>query len=250
MQVRPGRTGLFFDLGHASICRAADGQQPPREPAGRPAAGATLPGAVRAAVGSVLWAALRDHHRPSCSAPATGWALCRSPTYVLEVFAELHSLRLLQEDRGPCGPVRRGAHGPAGGRHRYGEAMRGRRRRNSQETQGSRAPKWETEGPGPAQRCYPPVQQAAGRPWSPVDSNEGDTRLLATDFLCDGLGFDQYADLTTEYQVKGSSPTTAFASTASSSPSLRSNGSPPSSRPATSARSRCTRSLRASSGSS
>jgi hypothetical protein len=35
------------------------------------------------------------------------------------------------------------------------------------------------------------------------DANEGDTRLLVTDFLCDGLGFDKYADLTTEYQVKG-----------------------------------------------
>src|SRR6266540_118749 len=35
------------------------------------------------------------------------------------------------------------------------------------------------------------------------DANEGDTRLLVTDFLCDALGFDKYADLTTEYQVKG-----------------------------------------------
>lgn len=35
------------------------------------------------------------------------------------------------------------------------------------------------------------------------DANEGDTRLLVTDFLCDGLGFDKYDDLTTEYQVKG-----------------------------------------------
>jgi phage anti-repressor protein len=35
------------------------------------------------------------------------------------------------------------------------------------------------------------------------DANEGDTRLLVTDFLCDGLGFDKYADLTTENQVKG-----------------------------------------------
>jgi hypothetical protein len=34
-------------------------------------------------------------------------------------------------------------------------------------------------------------------------ANKGDTRLLVTDFLCDGLGFDKYADLTTEYQVKG-----------------------------------------------
>ncbi|CCF82524.1 type I restriction enzyme HsdR N-terminal domain-containing protein [Nitrolancea hollandica] len=35
------------------------------------------------------------------------------------------------------------------------------------------------------------------------DANEGDTRLLVTDFLCEGLGYDKYADLTTEYQVKG-----------------------------------------------
>ena len=35
------------------------------------------------------------------------------------------------------------------------------------------------------------------------DANEGDTRLLVTDFLCDGLGYDKYDDLTTEYQVKG-----------------------------------------------
>jgi hypothetical protein len=35
------------------------------------------------------------------------------------------------------------------------------------------------------------------------DANEGDTRLLVTHLLCDGLGFDKYADLTTEYQVKG-----------------------------------------------
>src|SRR5215469_3510533 len=34
------------------------------------------------------------------------------------------------------------------------------------------------------------------------DANEGDTRLLVTDFLCDGLSYDKYEDLTTEYQVK------------------------------------------------
>jgi hypothetical protein len=50
--------------------------------------------------------------------------------------------------------------------------------------------------------------QLPGRPSREVqaaaqDANEGDTRLLVTDFLCDGLGFDKYADLTTEYQVKG-----------------------------------------------
>ena len=35
------------------------------------------------------------------------------------------------------------------------------------------------------------------------DANEGDTRLLVTDMLCDGFGFDKYSDLTTEYRVKG-----------------------------------------------
>lgn len=35
------------------------------------------------------------------------------------------------------------------------------------------------------------------------DANEGDTRLLVTDFLCEALGFDKYADLSTEYQVRG-----------------------------------------------
>jgi predicted type IV restriction endonuclease len=34
------------------------------------------------------------------------------------------------------------------------------------------------------------------------DANEGDTRLLVTDFLCDGLGYDKFEDLTMEYQVK------------------------------------------------
>lgn len=35
------------------------------------------------------------------------------------------------------------------------------------------------------------------------DANEGDTRLLVTDFLCDALGYDKYSDLTTEYRVRG-----------------------------------------------
>jgi hypothetical protein len=35
------------------------------------------------------------------------------------------------------------------------------------------------------------------------DANEGDTRLLVTDLLCEGFGFDKYEDLTTEYAVKG-----------------------------------------------
>jgi predicted type IV restriction endonuclease len=35
------------------------------------------------------------------------------------------------------------------------------------------------------------------------DANETDTRLLVTDFICDGLGFDKYEDLDTEYRVRG-----------------------------------------------
>lgn len=34
------------------------------------------------------------------------------------------------------------------------------------------------------------------------DANEGETRLLVTDFLCDGLGYDKFADLTMEYAVQ------------------------------------------------
>jgi hypothetical protein len=34
-------------------------------------------------------------------------------------------------------------------------------------------------------------------------ARQGDTRLLITDFLCEALGFDKFADLTTEYMVKG-----------------------------------------------
>lgn len=34
------------------------------------------------------------------------------------------------------------------------------------------------------------------------DANEADTRLLVTEFLCAGLGFDRYEDLTGEYLVR------------------------------------------------
>lgn len=63
-------------------------------------------------------------------------------------------------------------------------------------------PKWETDvrerlrlG---VRRFAKPLADLVAR-----DANEGDTRLLVTDFLCDVLGFDKYTDLTTEYQVKG-----------------------------------------------
>lgn len=34
------------------------------------------------------------------------------------------------------------------------------------------------------------------------DANEADTRLVVTDFLCDALGFNKYAELSTEYRVR------------------------------------------------
>lgn len=63
-------------------------------------------------------------------------------------------------------------------------------------------PKWETNVKervkAGIRRFSKPVADLADR-----DANEGDTRLLVTDFLCEVLGFDKYSDLTTEYQVKG-----------------------------------------------
>jgi hypothetical protein len=63
-------------------------------------------------------------------------------------------------------------------------------------------PKWEAEARA---RVRAAIRRFA-RPLSDLiarDANEGDTRLLVTDFLCEGLGYDKYEDLTTEYQVKG-----------------------------------------------
>jgi hypothetical protein len=64
------------------------------------------------------------------------------------------------------------------------------------------APRWETEARervrAAVRRFNKPLVDLVAR-----DANEGDTRLLITDFLCEGLGYDKYEDLTTEYQVKG-----------------------------------------------
>lgn len=63
-------------------------------------------------------------------------------------------------------------------------------------------PKWEADAKtrltGAIKRFQKPLADLVAR-----DANEGDTRLLVTDFICDGLGYDKYSDLTTEYQVKG-----------------------------------------------
>ncbi|MBA3552422.1 MAG: type I restriction enzyme HsdR N-terminal domain-containing protein [Actinobacteria bacterium] len=63
-------------------------------------------------------------------------------------------------------------------------------------------PKWEQEAKErlrtAIKRFSKPLAELVQR-----DANEGDTRLLVTDFLCDGLGYDKYSDLTTEYAVRG-----------------------------------------------
>lgn len=63
-------------------------------------------------------------------------------------------------------------------------------------------PKWESD----AKERLKSALRKFSRPLADLvarDANEGDTRLLVTDFLCDALGYDKYADLTTEYQVRG-----------------------------------------------
>ncbi|CAN5212348.1 hypothetical protein BH09ACT6_BH09ACT6_05810 [soil metagenome] len=62
--------------------------------------------------------------------------------------------------------------------------------------------KWESEANdglrAALRRFAKPLQELVHR-----DANEGDTRLLVTDFLCEGLGYDKFEDLTTEYAVRG-----------------------------------------------
>jgi predicted type IV restriction endonuclease len=64
------------------------------------------------------------------------------------------------------------------------------------------APKWETVA---RERMRTAIKKFS-KPLADLvarDANEGDTRLLVTDMLCDGFGFDKYSELTTEYRVKG-----------------------------------------------
>lgn len=64
------------------------------------------------------------------------------------------------------------------------------------------APKWEVDAREQVKvavrKFTKPLVDMAAR-----DANEGDTRLVVTDFLCEGLGYDKFSDLTTEYEVKG-----------------------------------------------
>ena len=66
----------------------------------------------------------------------------------------------------------------------------------------SNLPKWEEEARASIRtairRFTKPLKEIVAR-----DANEGDTRLIITDFLCDGLGYDKFDDLTTEYAVRG-----------------------------------------------
>jgi len=64
------------------------------------------------------------------------------------------------------------------------------------------APKWEQVA---LETLRTRIRKFAGplRELVERDANEGDTRLLVTDMLCDALGYDKYEDLTTEYAVRG-----------------------------------------------
>ena len=61
--------------------------------------------------------------------------------------------------------------------------------------------KWETDAreqvAAAVKKFAKPLQNLLDR-----DANEGDTRLVVTDLLCEGLGYDKFRDLTTEYMVK------------------------------------------------
>lgn len=69
-------------------------------------------------------------------------------------------------------------------------------------TAGRAIPKWKTDTldrvKAGMRKCSRPLSDLVER-----DANEGDTRLMVTDLLCDVLGYDKYTDLTTEYQVRG-----------------------------------------------
>lgn len=65
-------------------------------------------------------------------------------------------------------------------------------------------PQWEADVRGQLhaalERFTGPLQDLIDR-----DANEGDTRLLVTDFFSDGLGYNKYDEVTTEYRTKNES---------------------------------------------
>jgi len=64
------------------------------------------------------------------------------------------------------------------------------------------APKWETDAKdnlkAAIRKFQKPIADLVQR-----DVNEGDTRIFVNDFLRSALDYDQYADLTTEFAVRG-----------------------------------------------
>lgn len=66
---------------------------------------------------------------------------------------------------------------------------------------GPRLPKWEIAAieqvHDAIKRYIKPLEALRAR-----DANEGDTRMVVTDMLCEGLDYDKFKDLTTEYMVK------------------------------------------------
>lgn len=65
-----------------------------------------------------------------------------------------------------------------------------------------RSPKWESQ----AHEAIREALRHFRKPLSDLvkrDANEGDTRLLVTDFLCEALGYDKFNELTTEFMVRG-----------------------------------------------
>lgn len=68
-------------------------------------------------------------------------------------------------------------------------------------TPASRIPKWELTAIDQVheaiKRYIKPLEALRAR-----DANEGDTRMVVTDMLCEGLDYDKFKDLTTEYMVK------------------------------------------------
>lgn len=62
-------------------------------------------------------------------------------------------------------------------------------------------PKWETDTRDRIKAAIKKYGKALGS-LAELDSNEADTRLFVTDFLCDALGYDKYTELSTEYRVK------------------------------------------------
>ncbi len=73
---------------------------------------------------------------------------------------------------------------------------------SSEVPKGPTRPKWEQDARASIRtairRFTKPLKEIVAR-----DANEGDTRLIITDFLCEALGYDKFDDLTTEFAVRG-----------------------------------------------